>query len=274
MATHTGLCVPPVLSCHDVLCPAFSCLCPQVMYQGECVAVNVMRVTNPVDIMSANQNPAVASLARDMGGDKFKLVPRGRLMSGRIPPAASSQAEPMVVCGNKTVAWRESYGPFTEYDCGPNMVRVCLADPTTQCTTSFTPALMRAVKQTRLCWQLRAHTRHAACDKPGLAASCEVINTAAGGFCACAAGTDGPVCTANHGPWGCCDSHTRLPDGRQGVNNKSGLPAAHTLDSAASQTAQQTSPTAPTASSQPPLRDHGRPARRVQGDALTWHDMT
>lgn len=94
----------------------------QIMRQGDCVNVNVMRVTNPVDIMSANSNPAVASLASDMGGDKFKLVPMGTVTAGRVPPAANSKAEPMLVCSNQTVAWQESYGPFTEYDCGPNMV--------------------------------------------------------------------------------------------------------------------------------------------------------
>lgn len=98
----------------------------QIMQEGECVSMSVMRVTNPVDIMSANQNPAVASLAQDMGGEKFKLVPLGFVTAGTIPPAANSQAEPMVLCGNSTVSWQESYGPFTEYDCGPNMVRLRL----------------------------------------------------------------------------------------------------------------------------------------------------
>lgn len=96
----------------------------QQMFQGECVSLHIMRITNPVDLQSANSNPAVASLAKQMGGDAFKLLPMGTVAGGTMPPAASdSTAAPMVVCGNETVAWRETYGPFTEYDCGPNMVR-------------------------------------------------------------------------------------------------------------------------------------------------------
>lgn len=98
----------------------------QRIAHGECVSLHIMRVTNPVDLQSANGNPAVASLAQQMGGDAFKLLPMGTVASGRMPPPASdSTAAPMVVCGNETVAWRETYGPFTEYDCGPNMVRSC-----------------------------------------------------------------------------------------------------------------------------------------------------
>ena len=98
----------------------------QRMYQGECVSVQLTRVTNPVDLQSANKNPAVASLARSMGGEKFKLITMGQVLAGadgRVPPAATNTAAaPLVICGNDTVAWREAYGPWTEYDCGPNMV--------------------------------------------------------------------------------------------------------------------------------------------------------
>lgn len=97
------------------------------MYQGECVNVQLTRVTNPVDLQSANNNPAVANLAHALGGDKFKLLPMGSVQvgsGGRVPPSITdAQAAPLVVCGNETLTWRETYGPWSEYDCGPNMVR-------------------------------------------------------------------------------------------------------------------------------------------------------
>jgi hypothetical protein len=61
-----------------------------------------------------------------MGGDKFKLLPMGKIQSvgdAPVPPSSGDPtSEPVKVCGSETVSWRETYGPFSEYDCGPNMV--------------------------------------------------------------------------------------------------------------------------------------------------------
>jgi len=103
----------------------------QTLHQGECVSVKLTRVTNPVDLQTANANPAVATLAQTLGGSKFKLLPMGVLETGgarRVPPAANDEAaQPLVVCGNETVAWRETYGPWSELDCGPSMVSAVMS---------------------------------------------------------------------------------------------------------------------------------------------------
>lgn len=102
----------------------------QSLYQGECVNLQLTRVTQNADLQSANANPAVATLAKSLGGDRFKVLPMSAVkpsVDSRVPPAATDRrTAPLVVCGNETVAWRETYGPFSEYDCGPNMVSLSI----------------------------------------------------------------------------------------------------------------------------------------------------
>jgi hypothetical protein len=107
---------------------------------GECVSLHISRVQNQVDLQSANANPAVASLAQAMGGDKFKLLPRGKIQSmGEFPVPPSTgdaSSDPVNLCGSETVSWRETYGPFSQYDCGPNMVSTTKSHPPAGSTSS------------------------------------------------------------------------------------------------------------------------------------------
>lgn len=93
--------------------------------QGDCVHISLARVTKPADLAAANSNGAVAALAKSLGADSFKLLPKAaRPTGGRMPPPASdSAAEPLAVCDSSKVAWQETYGPFGDLDCGAGMVR-------------------------------------------------------------------------------------------------------------------------------------------------------
>jgi hypothetical protein len=96
--------------------------------QGECVSLQLLRVTDQDYMRSANADAAIVALARSLGGDRFRLLTSSQSIQAaggnkRAPPQVSdSAAEPLVVCGNETVAWREKYGPFPQTSCGPNMV--------------------------------------------------------------------------------------------------------------------------------------------------------
>lgn len=93
---------------------------------SSCVEVWAKRVEDVGEVQAADMDvnadlaAALANLAKP--GFRLAAAPK-RLLYGRIPPAPGGLlAIPYQVCGNKSIEWVETYGPFTSDTCGVSMV--------------------------------------------------------------------------------------------------------------------------------------------------------
>lgn len=91
-----------------------------------CVEVWAQRITDASQVQAADMddNPDLVAAMSSLNqpGVQLSLAPK-HMVSGRVPPSRGSLlAIPYRVCGNKSIEWTETYGPFASDSCGMLLV--------------------------------------------------------------------------------------------------------------------------------------------------------